>query len=322
MFSICMAGKIAVSQKPEGGRTVFACRDSPHGIFGKVLVRDGDAFLRLEVGPERPDIETCSRPRDPVYTKESECDNLRSPTNSQTAETNDDLTGVIPSYHRAATNPVASSTASTFCQRVQEAALKTQNYAKGFDRFVPKFTPKEEMEATMFVAPGCREDHGWAVYWTQGARRCLLLDIVDGLNHDETLWTALSAWASFQPRKANRRRNPGKLFYPTEASHVFEKYWDYLTCLEDHPEFASESQYCQVHMRKFSQALAVMRHKSWTPKSVAEAKQSDRHIAEDAALSRLRPIPDGPDQWVVRRSSADTGSGGPGAPLDSDNVPL
>jgi hypothetical protein len=72
----------------------------------------------------------------------------------------------------------------------------------------------------------------------------------------------------------------------------------------------------------FSQALAAMRHKSFVLKSVAEAKQSNLHIAEDAALSRLRPIPDGPDQWMVHRSSADSGSCGPTAPLDSDNVPI
>jgi hypothetical protein len=164
----------------------------------------------------------------------------------------------------------------------------------------------------MFLALGCREDHSWAVYCIQGSRRCLLLDTVDGLNDDETLLTALSAWASFQPRKASRRRDPGKLYYPTEASHVFEKYWDHLPCLKDHQDFASESPYCQEQMRKFSQALATMRHKSFLPKSAAEAKQSDLHIAEDAALSRLRPVPDGPDQWVVHRSSADTGLGGPG----------
>jgi hypothetical protein len=40
--------------------------------------------------------------------------------------------------------------------------------------------------------------------------------------------------------KSKPRRRPGQLFYPTEASHVFEKYWDYLSNLNDHPDFASE----------------------------------------------------------------------------------
>jgi hypothetical protein len=94
--------------------------------------------------------------------------------------------------------------------------------------------------------------------------------------------------------KTSCRRNPGKLYYHTDASHVLEKYWDYLTCLNDHPGLASETPDGQEHMLKLSQALAAMRHKSFTPKSVAEAKPSDLNIAEDPALSRLRPIPDGP----------------------------
>jgi hypothetical protein len=102
-----------------------------------------------------------------------------------------------------------------------------------------------------------------------------------------------------------------QLYYPVEASHVFEKYCDYLTCLPKHSDFASETSYFQEHMAKFSRALAKMRHKSWIPKSTAEAKQSDLHIAEDAALSRLRPIPDGSDQWEAHRRIHGTGSGAP-----------
>jgi hypothetical protein len=177
------------------------------------------------------------------------------------------------------------------------------------------------MTATVAIALGCQDDHGWAVYCTQDSRRCLFLGTVDGLTDDETLWTSLSDWASFQPRKPNRRRSPGELFYPTEASHIFEKYWDHLTCLSDHADFASETSYCQEQMMKFSQVLAAMRHKSFKPLSTAEAKESGLHIAEDAALSRLRPIPDGPDQWSICRSSSGTVAGGRDAPLDSENVP-
>jgi hypothetical protein len=49
----------------------------------------------------------------------------------------------------------------------------------------------------------------------------------------------------------------------------------------------------------------------WGPQPAAEASQSDLETAEDAALSRLRPIQDGSDQWEEHRSSAATGSGGP-----------
>jgi hypothetical protein len=43
-------------------------------------------------------------------------------------------------------------------------------------------------------------------------------------------------------------------------------------------------------------------------------------IAENAALSRLRPIPDGPDQWEIHRSSEDSGLGGAAPEGDRDNV--
>jgi hypothetical protein len=74
-------------------------------------------------------------------------------------------------------------------------------------------------------------------------------------------------------------------------------------------------------MRKFSQALVSVRHKSFVPKSTAEANSSDLMIAEDAELSRLRPIPDGPDQLEIHRNSGETGSDIPNAHLSSDNVP-
>jgi hypothetical protein len=137
-------------------------------------------------------------------------------------------------------------------------------------------------------------------------RRCLLLDTTDGITADETLWTALAAWASFKPRNASPRKYPGKLFYPTEASHIFEKYWDYLAQLDKHPSFASESPICQERMVQFSRALAKLRHKNWTPKSTAEAQEKDLQVAQEAALSRLRQIPDGPDQWSLCRSSTVT----------------
>jgi hypothetical protein len=64
------------------------------------------------------------------------------------------------SHHRATPRPEALPTASAFYQRVHEAGLKTQNYDKGFDKFVRKFNPKEGMTATIAVALGCQNDHG------------------------------------------------------------------------------------------------------------------------------------------------------------------
>jgi hypothetical protein len=47
------------------------------------------------------------------------------------------------------------------------------------------------------------------------------------------------------------------------------------------------------------------------PRPVAEAKQSDIEISEDAAISRFGPIQDGLDYWQEHRRSAATGLGGP-----------
>jgi hypothetical protein len=168
---------------------------------------------------------------------------------------------------------------------VHEAGLKTQNCDKCFEKFVRKYERNEAMPATVAVIAGNRDDHGWAVYLTQGPRRCLLLDTVDGLAGDETVWTALGAWATFKPGKSSPRKLSGKLLYPTEASHIFEKYWEYLPSLDEHPDLASESRICEERMVQFSRALAKSRHKNWTPKSTAEAQEKDHQIAEEAAVS-------------------------------------
>jgi hypothetical protein len=112
--------------------------------------------------------------------------------------------------------------------------------------------------------------------------------------NDEALWTMLATWASFQPRGALPRSAPGRLFYPSEYSHVFEKYWDYLPDLSQHPDFASESQYCQEQMRRFSSSLSALNLSEFQPSPSAEAKQSDLETAEEAAISSLRPMQEVP----------------------------
>jgi hypothetical protein len=94
--------------------------------------------------------------------------------------------------------------------------------------------------------------------------------------------------------------------YPNEFSHVVEKYWDCLPCFDKHPDFPSESPYCQG----FSQASCNMNLDSFEPRPTGEAKQVDLEISEEAAIARLRPIQDAPDQWLMYRSSAATELGG------------
>jgi hypothetical protein len=74
---------------------------------------------------------------------------------------------------------------------------------------------------------------------------------------------------------------------------VFEKYWDYLPCLDQHLNFGSESQYTQHNTWLFSEALSRMSFDdAFEHKRAPEAKQTDIEISEDAAIARLRLIQD------------------------------
>jgi hypothetical protein len=85
-------------------------------------------------------------------------------------------------------------------------------------------------------------------------------------------------------------------------SHVFEK--------NDHPDFVSESQYCQEQVTRFSGSLSTMDLSDSQPSPVAEAKQSDLETAEDAAISRFCPMQDGLDLWRIHMSRGVTELGG------------
>jgi hypothetical protein len=190
--------------------------------------------------------------------------------------------------------------------KILGAGLRTQNYDKGPDKFVRKFDPDEEMSATVAVHSGWQGEHAWSVYFEQGPRRCLLLDVVDGMQPEEVLWTALSAWVTFSPRLAKPRVNPGRLFYPDEATLIFAECWNFLDDMSQSPGFADKTPICQAEMLKFSEGLCRLDHSSWAPQPTAEASEKSARIAEDAAVSRLRPVADGPNQWEMHRSSAHT----------------
>jgi hypothetical protein len=108
-----------------------------------------------------------------------------------------------------------------------------------------------EMSATVAIAKGRHCDHGRGVYMTQEKGRCFLMNTEYGLADEEALLVALSAWATFQPRKALPRQDPGHLYYPNEVSHVFEKYWDHVACLDRHLDFQKESEVTQFCMTLF-----------------------------------------------------------------------
>jgi hypothetical protein len=148
---------------------------------------------------------------------------------------------------------------------------------------------------------------------TQEKRRCCLLDTEFGLTDEERLWAALSAWTTFQPRKALSQKDPGLLHYPNKFSHVFDKYWDHLSCLDQHPDFASESEYTRHRMTLFSQGISAMASQgTFELRPSAEALLKDVLVTEHSAVSRFRPTQDGPDCWEEHRRHADTGQ--PGSP--------
>jgi hypothetical protein len=69
-------------------------------------------------------------------------------------------------------------------------------------------------------------------------------------------------------------------------SHVFEKYWDYLPNLHEHPVFISELPYCQEQMTRFFRPFAQLDLSNFEPSPTAEANQSDLSIAPDTGRSR------------------------------------
>jgi hypothetical protein len=214
--------------------------------------------------------------------------------------------GVIPLQYRLEQPQISQQAMVAANGSILDAGLRTQNYDKGPDKYVRKFDPEEESSAVVAIESGWQGDHGWAVAFKQGARRCLLLDTVDGLSDEEALWIALSAWVSFQPRLQLPRKFPGRLFYPDGASHIFEEHWRHLDDLSAMPGFSSKTPTCQAAMLAFSEGLSHFSCTNWAPQPTAEAPGKLAKIANDAAISRLRPIADGPNQWNMHRSSAHT----------------
>jgi hypothetical protein len=161
------------------------------------------------------------------------------------------------------------------------------------------------------IVKGLHADHGTAVDLTEEKRSYLLFNTTYGLTDDEALWGTLASWDSFQPRRSKPRTTSGRPYYPAEYSHVFEKHWDDLPDLGQSPDFASQSPYCQEQMSRFSSSLSTMDLSEFQPLVTADAKRPEIETAEKAAISRLRPIHDGPDFWGNHRSSDGTGSGAP-----------
>jgi hypothetical protein len=217
---------------------------------------------------------------------------------------NDSERGQIPPEYRLITPPTLVPEAPSFNTQLKNAALRTQNYDKGLDRFIHHYGESKCLAATMVLAEGKQQGHAYAVYFVEEQKRCLLLNSMYGQSSTEVFWTAMAKWANFRPNPAKLRNDPGTLFFPVEAAHTRQKYWDYLPCLDRHALFSQESPYTQQQMCLFSLGFSQMpNHADCDIRPDADATQKEQDIAHDAAVSRLRPIQD--------RSSGITDTGGP-----------
>jgi hypothetical protein len=95
------------------------------------------------------------------------------------------------------------------------AGLATQPCGSGLGKFSARFKPDQPYAATIAIEKGAHGEHGTAIFFEQGTRRCLLTRRLYGISDDD---------AQFQPRLSKPRLDPGLLYYPAEYTHVFEKY--------------------------------------------------------------------------------------------------
>jgi hypothetical protein len=225
--------------------------------------------------------------------------------------------GTIPEKHRLVPtvqvlNPVKFDT------EIFNQATATQAYDNGLERFVGKYDSSIPMTAVMAIEKGVHDEYGLSIFFQQEKRRCLLLETLTGsYTETEAFWYTMMMWDKFHPRSATPRMEPGQLYCPSAATHIIEKYWDYLNDPCQHPD-CSESDFTKAAMSHFAAALSSMDLSSFEPAVDAGAKDKSCRIATQAALSRRLPIQDAVDFWAPRRESADTGDASPGQ--DRHNV--
>jgi hypothetical protein len=174
------------------------------------------------------------------------------------------------------------------------------------------------MPAVIAIEKGCHNEYGLSVFFQQEKRRCLLLETLTGNYTDsEAFWYTMMMWSKFHPRSATPRSEPGQLYYPAAATHIFQKYWDYLNDPVTHPD-CDESEFAKTAMSHYAAALSAMGLSDFEQAVDAEAPEKPCCISQTAALSRRMPIQDAPDLWGQRRESADSSVIAPAQ--DSHNV--
>jgi hypothetical protein len=67
---------------------------------------------------------------------------------------NNEISAIVPAYQRMLVSPEVRPTEPAYDLMIRGAGLKAKNYNKGFDQFIRKFDPDEEMLATMALFRG------------------------------------------------------------------------------------------------------------------------------------------------------------------------
>jgi hypothetical protein len=206
--------------------------------------------------------------------------------------------GSIPNKHRVSRDQeIVVENPAAWNKVIFDSGQFIKPYDKGFDRLVTKFKLGRPVSAIIAIEKGCRHDHGTSILFQQDTQRCLLTDTLYGLSDDEALWFTLQSWAKFQPRKLRPRSDPGQLYLPSAASHIFEKYWSHLNEPLSHPGSAQESEHVKDSMYEVAKGLSDMDLSQFTPLPDVESDEKSCRIATQAALSRRCPIQDAADYW-------------------------
>jgi hypothetical protein len=68
------------------------------------------------------------------------------------------------------------------------AGLATQPYRVGTGKFTTQFKPGEPYSATFAIENGVHSEHGTAIFFEQGNRRCLLTRRLYGISDEDAFW--------------------------------------------------------------------------------------------------------------------------------------
>jgi hypothetical protein len=168
--------------------------------------------------------------------------------------------------------------------------LASEPYRIGTGKFAAQFKPDKPYSATIAIEKGLHDDHGTAILFEQANRSCLITRRILRKSDEETFWQVMTDWAQFQPRKAKPRVNSGQIFYPTEYSHIFEAYWDFIQ--GPSPDLATSAP-----MAQYAFAAQGLDFSDCTPLPDVEAPEKSQRVSSVGALSRRWPIQDANDYW-------------------------